>query len=65
MVECREVGLTVDRREENGGGLDVFVVGGLVVVLFTDDRSIGEDGGVLEVEVIGGLENGGRNEKES
>ena len=26
LVECREVGLTVDRREENGGGLDVFVV---------------------------------------
>ena len=65
MVECREVGLTVDRREENGGGLDVFVVGGLVLVLFTDDKSIGEDGGSLEVEVVGGLENGGRNEKAS
>ena len=64
-MECREVGLPVDRREENGGGLDVFVVGGLVVVLFTDDKSIGEDGGVLEVEVVVGLENGGRNEKES
>ena len=59
-MECIEVGLTVDRREENGGGIDVFVVGGLVVVLYTIDKSIGEDGGVVEVEVVGG-----RNEKES
>ena len=43
-MECIEVGLTVDRREENGGGLEADVGGGLDV-LFIEGSSVGEEGG--------------------